>query len=517
MLEQKNFKLNTLEKNSLYSLNKLKNFIDSLVLENNYQNLLKKINLLTNFKIEILSLKLKKLILNQFNYKNNLFIKENKLINLFHQFFIFIIIFFKLVFAAKNVRQTNSNIILTNVDHIDEIEKFKKVLSLYENSTIITKRKIDFSNLKKYVQDKYLKENLEIVHNNDKLIFSYKDKDECYKINTKIICEQNIRLNNECLVSNLKSFFYGIIIFYESIKTKTNLLKFFNIILYSVLKNYTIFSSHKGEYLIQDRIYYTCPIKNFIFKRMGGKKTACVQSHLSEGSINLYNDIDIFFTFGEETNSIKFLKDMGSNIIKTFAVGSLRTESYLYKASEKYHIDDKIDILIIGVNLYSWLYLNENTKKNYYEYYHYLKKISEKYEKLKICIKHHPNNKLDSFEKEIIEKSNITYIDKSISSYRLLKNTKLFLSFSSSLILETCGAFGKSYFLDPNNNNNVFFEKNDHLNKIKIVGLSDLEKIIEDIFLKKNIHQYEKNHDDICLNSLNTSNLIKKGLTITHI
>ena len=59
MLEQKNFKLNTLEKNSLYSLNKLKNFIDSLVLENNYQNLLKKINLLTNFKIEILSLKLK--------------------------------------------------------------------------------------------------------------------------------------------------------------------------------------------------------------------------------------------------------------------------------------------------------------------------------------------------------------------------------------------------------------------------------------------------------------------------
>ena len=86
-----------------------------------------------------------------------------------------------------------------------------------------------------------LKRISEIVHNNDKLIFSYKDKDECYKINTKIICEQNIRLNNECLVSNLKFFFYGIIIFYESIKTKTNLLKFFNIILYSVLKNYSIF------------------------------------------------------------------------------------------------------------------------------------------------------------------------------------------------------------------------------------------------------------------------------------
>ena len=41
--------------------------------------------------------------------------------------------------------------------------------------------------------------------------------------------------------------------------------------------------------------------------------------------------------------------------------------------------------------------------KNYYEYYHYLKKISGKYEKLKICIKHHPNNKLDSFEKKLLK------------------------------------------------------------------------------------------------------------------
>ena len=41
-----------------------------------------------------------------------------------------------------------------------KLKNLKKVLSLYENSTIITKRKIDFSNLKKYVQDKYLKENL---------------------------------------------------------------------------------------------------------------------------------------------------------------------------------------------------------------------------------------------------------------------------------------------------------------------------------------------------------------------
>ena len=56
---------------------------------------------------------------------------------------------------------------------------------------------------------------------------------------------------------------------------------------------------------------------------MGGNYFRRAKS-FSEGSINLYNDIDIFFTFGEIcVNPIKFLKDMGSNIIKTFAVGHL--------------------------------------------------------------------------------------------------------------------------------------------------------------------------------------------------
>ena len=38
----------------------------------------------------------------------------------------------------------NSEIILTNVDCIDEIEKFKKVLVEFNNSTILTKQKLIF-------------------------------------------------------------------------------------------------------------------------------------------------------------------------------------------------------------------------------------------------------------------------------------------------------------------------------------------------------------------------------------
>ena len=74
------------------------------------------------------------------------------------------------------------------------------------------------------------------------------------------------------------------------------------------------------------------------------------------------------------------------------------------------------------------------------------------------------------------------------------------------MILETCGLVGRSYFIDPNDNNFVFFEKNKSLNKIK---LNSMEKI--DFIIKKHLLDKKDNidnFDDICLNSVNVSELI---------
>ena len=39
---------------------------------------------------------------------------------------------------------------------------------------------------------------------------------------------------------------------------------------------------------------------------MGGVLSGCVQTHLTEASISLFNDIDLFMTFGDEQHSKNF-------------------------------------------------------------------------------------------------------------------------------------------------------------------------------------------------------------------
>ena len=90
---------------------------------------------------------------------------------------------FKSFFQTKTKLKTE--IILFNVDYIDEIEKFKNVLK-FENSTIITNREIKFNKSSKYLSDEYLK-NLTAYYNNDKLVFSYKDKPQNFTFKTHVI------------------------------------------------------------------------------------------------------------------------------------------------------------------------------------------------------------------------------------------------------------------------------------------------------------------------------------------
>ena len=66
------------------------------------------------------------------------------------------------------------------------------------------------------------------------------------------------------------------------------------------MKYYRIFSIFESKYFIHDRIYHTCAVRNYLFKKNGGSKIFCLQSHLAEGTISVFSDIDILFTFGRE-------------------------------------------------------------------------------------------------------------------------------------------------------------------------------------------------------------------------
>ena len=510
MLNINNFSLDQNTKNSLESLNKLKEFIEKLILTEEFKTLTLKLFEITNINKEKIEIKLKRLLLNQFIYEKNKFSNFNSIFTIIGEIIIFFVLFCKTFFFKKIKNEKNSEVILTNVDCIDEIEKFKKVLVQFNNSTIITKEKINFSEVTRFTQDKYLRENLIIDYTNNELKLSYKNKKEIYKFNTKVICEKDIILSKDTIKNRYKLFTTGLQLFLKSIEKKFNFLKFLNIILYSYFKNFSIFNEHKAKYLLQDRVYYTCPIKNYFFKKFGGKKTACVQSHLTEGTISMFNDIDDFYTFGNENNSISYLNFMGSRISHCEPVGSLRLESFLENNSKNYHLKKNIDVLIIGVNIFSWYYLNYSTRQNYYKSFEYFAELSKKYKNLNFFFKHHPNNNIDKNELKIVKNSNIKYIDKKINSYQLIKNAKLFFSFSSTLILETCGKYGNSFFVDPIGDNGVFFDKNPHLHKIRIVDFKNLENIIKE--LPNNKFNNNSKFSDACLESDNTSLLISKAL-----
>ena len=91
--------------------------------------------------------------------------------------------------------------------------------------------------------------------------------------------------------------------------------------------------------------------------------SGCIQTHLTEASISFFNDIDLFMTFGDEQYSKFFLTQLGSRIGESKPVGSIRIENFLHNSSIKFNREEEIDILIFGVNLYNWLYINNNSKK----------------------------------------------------------------------------------------------------------------------------------------------------------
>ncbi len=510
MLNIENFRLNKNKKNSFDNIKELKNFIENFFLQKNFKKFLSETSRILDLDENVVVLKSKKLLSQKFIFKSNCFEQSFNFLKIVNQLLIFLMIYIKILFGKKKEKISKKDLVIFNIDKVDDIEKFKKILSSFNSSVIISKNKIDFNNISDHIQDTYLKKNLILNYKNNYLDLRYRDKDEKYFIRTNIIHEKAIKLDINCIQNKLQVFKFALSLFFKSIKLKFNLLQLFNIILYSKIKNYSIFKTFKAKYLLQDRINYTCSIRNSLFKKMGGLVQGCIQTHLAEASISLFNDIDVFFTFGDEQNSKNILTSLGSRVEKSLPAGSLRLENYFNNSSKEFNYDKEIDILVFGVNLYNWLYVNNDSKINYYKFLDYIRTLADNYKDLRIAIKHHPYYINDDREIEIMKGSKVIYLDKKINSYSLIKNSKLFFSYSSTMIVETNSIFGKSYFLDPNNCNNVMFGKNHHLNKIKLVDFFEIKNVIDTFILNKD--NQKKAYTDICLDSKNVSELIVNNL-----
>jgi len=154
------------------------------------------------------------------------------------------------------------------------------------------------------------------------------------------------------LKDNLKALFYeyfsGIwIASYLSFKLKINLLPVSLQIVHDYLKYNSIFKSISSLFLIQERHYFTDPIRNHLFKKYGGLNTATLQKNIFQfDPIYFYIDIDILFSLGETTYD-DFL-EFGGRVDKIFTVGSMFMESEFFKDSSKF--TEVYDILFLGIN-----------------------------------------------------------------------------------------------------------------------------------------------------------------------
>lgn len=512
MKNLKNFKINLNEKKPRNSSLKLKNFIDDVFRENDSKELFQKISDILSISKFDIELKAKKILYNQFSYKENKFKNFSSLFNIIYHFFAFFLIFIKTICFKKKLETKKKKLAIFGIETIDEIFKFKKILEYFDNSILVTSRDLEFDNKKKYFHNHTLRNYLKVKYQKGVVYFNYKKNiSNNFSFKTIILNERQIILDQNCLKKKFEILLIILSYFILSIKKKFNYLMFINIILFSYIKNYSIFKRYNCDIILIDRIYLSCPIRNALFKKFGGKSSISLQSHLSEDSISFYNQVDIFFTFGKETHSKKILNKFGSQIKDSVPAGSIQIQNYYYNFKNIHHSKKKIDILVLGVNKFNWFYSNKNTQKNYYKFFHLLKNLSKKYKNIKIYIKHHPNNLLDEKEFNIIKNSNIKYLDQETNSYFYIKNSKLFFSFSSTMIQEIYAVKQSSFFVDANNNNENFFLQNLNLNKIKISTFKSLCRMVDLYLIKKQRNQKAYNAD-ICFGSKNTSKIIIKRI-----
>ena len=96
---------------------------------------------------------------------------------------------------------------------------------------------------------------------------------------------------------------------------------------------------------------------------MEEKKLLCIQSHLAEGTISVFSDIDTLVTFGNEKDTLKKLKLFGGKINRCFPSGSIRMEHGL-ENKESSNLIENIDILFIGLNPTIWLGTSKKDFRN---------------------------------------------------------------------------------------------------------------------------------------------------------
>ncbi len=489
----------------------LKIFIEKFV-EEETSSVLDNLSTILQIPVNILKDKSKQIVSNQFNFKSGKFNLNFSIVRVFFDYLIFLFLIFSQLInrrAQKNKDRKNIDFMLDGISHTDEIYRFKNIINNYDKSLIVLKKKIN------YDQKKFKK--------------------------STIIFKRRFFKSSGLLSGKLKNFFiFGFKVYKISLDKKFNFFKLINIILNSAMNYNYLFENYNVKFLLHDRFFTTCPIRNYFLKQKCNGMSASIQVHLAESSISLFVFSDIIFTLGCEEDTKNKLISLGGKIKLTQGVGSLKMEHLLDSKIAKDHKKYFSDILIIGVNITDWFYTSEITSEAYYKFLKLIKEMSLMFPNKKIIYKHHGNFKWSNLEKKILHKSNVKiiidkkeirnkneYIFKVIlkrilsffylksksdtkynslfyGSYYYLLNSKFIISFGSTMILEAIGKNKNAFFINPDAVENPYTEKLNYLDKCII---NDPKNLSDKILREEKNKLIETDKEKICVEG-NSSNLI---------
>ena len=339
---------------------------------------------------------------------------------------------------------------------------------------------------------------------------------EDMNISNQIISYKRQGYDRQILFANVKKIFYEIIIstMKYSMKCKSNLIPFAIHVLKNKLKYETIFSLQKSDFLFQNRYYTTSSIKNFLFKKYGGKICSCHQRILIHlGKVGHFIDTDIFFSFGKKSAEILNLN--GSKFKKIVPVGSQAFETYWLNVKKLK--TPVFDIIFLGGNQLQQFNTDKKYLINYYKQIQWICDLSKKYPNLKIAFKHHQSLKIDDKkELEMLKKTSIKRIVKTEQgylnqSYGYAINAKVRLTWCSTMAYELLGHNIHCYFLDPKMENESFLHNYEYNKFWRLDTYEKFENKIKDILENNRIDEI-KNSENFCIKSEGFSERVSNNL-----
>jgi len=471
--------------------NLLTKFIDEFYKNKIFQNLINDLSNIFNIPQEKFDQDIKLYLITNFQNSKGKFFPKFSTFNSIFSFFKYTFLYLWILFyqSKKNTNKSYFELIIDDISHKDEAFRFKNFIKYFKSSIFISRVSLQ-KDFNYYLFNRYKNLNLESSINNKKL----------------------------------KVFFYYFKVLFFSLKNRTNYCEMIFKMINLIIKYESIFYSLKSRYLIQERHFTSSKLKNFIFKKNGGKKTLLFQRNIAQlNGPGMYTYSDIFFSLGNKTH-LQYIK-CKSHFKKIYPVGSFFMQAVKFEKKKQSSIP-YFDLIHIASNMNYFQDTHYKFLDDWIEQFNWLKKLNYKFPKLKICIK---GRKYDGMRKNkifsnFLKNSSITFIDEhyedkdsnkfnhdSSHSYDYALNSKVVCTWQSTMGFELLSLNKFCMFLDPGGRNSAHLPNDNFHNKVKVTSYENFEKLFFEIY-ESRFDFKTINTDDYCLNSDNTHEKIFKIL-----